>query len=78
MYKIKLAEKDNLLNSLKAEHINIETSLKKQLLEKEYLISALQKDIELLKSERHDNKQQIQNIIKENKFAVFNSRTGSK
>lgn len=77
LYKIKLLEKENLLNSIKTEHINVETILQKQLKEKDSLIICLQKELEQLKNERNDSKQQIQNIIKDNKFAVFNNRTGS-
>lgn len=76
--KNKLNEQENILTIMKEEYVYTENSLKAIIKEKDEQLDSVRKELEYLKSERNDNFHQMQYLMKDNKFAMFNVRGNKK
>jgi hypothetical protein len=61
--------------SLKSDYQESEKISLKKLQEKDNLIESLRRELDLMKSERNDNINQMQNVLRD-KFSKFNNRKG--
>jgi hypothetical protein len=82
--KLKIEEKENLLKKLQEEYSDSEKYFNTVLKEKDFVIENLKRELEIVKCEKNENYNKMQNLFKEmgvnvnneSKFAIFNRRKG--
>lgn len=76
---VQLKEKEIILNRLREEFNDSEKDFECKLKEKDLIIENLRKELDMMKCERNESINQMQNIFKgvdgaKNKFTIFNLR----